>query len=176
VPIGDDELIRLILREREELYAYCWSILRNDDLAEDIFQDVCALAVKRRDTIQNEQHLAGWFRIAVRNRCKEAARYLAARPILLDDALLDTLDNHWKQWDSAPEANRLEALRQCIERLNARGRDLLNLRYTDGLKSGDIARKINCRVETIYMRLMRLHERLRDCIENQLRQKQQSTQ
>ena len=175
MPIGDDALIRLLLREREELYAYCWSILRNDDLAEDIFQDVCALAVQKRDTIQNEQHLAGWFRLAVRNRCKEAARYMAARPILLDDTLLDALDTHWKQWDSAPDTNRLEALRRCIERLNKRGRELLCLRYTDGLKSGEIAKIKGCRVESIYMGLMRLHERLRDCIQNQLRQIGQST-
>src|SRR5438067_8569240 len=102
--ISDEALVRVLLRDREKLFAYCWSIVRDDNLAEEIFQEVSTLAVEKRQTIRDEQHLAGWLRHAARNKALEAVRARSAKPAVLDETLLDVLEDDWRRWDSIPSA------------------------------------------------------------------------
>src|SRR5580658_144815 len=100
--ITGEQLMAVLLRDRETLFSYCWSILRNDELAEEVFQEVCTLAVQKSQTIIDEQHLAGWLRQAARRKAFEAMRARAGGPQLLDDELLDLLETDWRRWDATP--------------------------------------------------------------------------
>ncbi len=162
--VSDEVLIRALVRDREKIFAYCWAILRDDDLAEDVFQEVCSLAVQKRETIANEQHLAGWLRLAARRKSMEAARARSVRAQLFNTELLDLLDAHWRKWDESAPTGLLDALRHCLKQLNPRGRELLAMRYEQGLKSPRIAEKLGCKVPTIYMATMRIHAKLKECI------------
>lgn len=166
--VSDEVLIRTLVRDREKIFAYCWAILRDDDLAEDVFQEVCALAVQKRDTIANEQHLAGWLRLTARRKSMEAARARATKPLLFDTPLLDLLDAHWRKWDESGPVSLLDALRHCLKRLTPRGRELLAMRYEQGLKSQQIAEKLDCKVASVYMATMRIHAKLKDCIAHRM--------
>jgi RNA polymerase sigma-70 factor (ECF subfamily) len=168
--ISPEDLLRLILRERDGLYAYVWSMLRDDDLAEDVFQDICALAMQKSETIGGSEHLAGWFRIAARNRCREVNRSRRRRPLPLDEHLLDALDVHWSHRDLEEGIGRSEALRKCLQKLNTRGLELLKMRYVSGLKSSEIARRLNRNVQSVYVNLTRLHTSLRECVRRHLHQ------
>ncbi len=162
--VNNDDLIRTIMRDREKIYAYCWAILRDDNLAEDVFQEVCTLAVQKRETIVDQQHLAGWLRVTARRKSLEAARARNAQPLLFDQELLDLLETNWQHWDRYSHGPMLEALRRCIEQLNARGRELLTMRYELGMKSPQMAEKLGCQIESVYMATLRVHAKLKNCI------------
>jgi RNA polymerase sigma-70 factor (ECF subfamily) len=162
--ISNEVLVRVLLRDREKLFAYCWSILRDDDLAEEIFQEVSTLAVQKRGTIQNEQHLAGWLRLAARRKALEAIRARKRMPELLDEEVLGLLESEWGAWDAKPSAAWLEALRHCLGKLNGRARELIELRYQQGLKSRQIADRLGRNVQSVYVALTRIHLKLADCV------------
>jgi RNA polymerase sigma factor (sigma-70 family) len=162
--ITGEQLMGVLLRDRETLFSYCWSILRNDELAEEVFQEVCTLAVQKSQTIVDERHLAGWLRQAARRKAFESLRARARAPQLLDDELLDLLETDWRRWDQTPSAALMDSLRHCMDRLGDAARQLIDLRYGQGLKSGEIARQLNRQTQTVYVALSRIHARLAKCI------------
>jgi RNA polymerase sigma-70 factor, ECF subfamily len=162
--IENDILVRVLLRDREKLFAYCWAIVRDPHLAEEVFQEVSMLALQKRDSIADAQHLAGWLRHAARRKALEAVRDRRAKPTLLDNALLDLLEPEWQRWDDTPSATLLDALRDCVGRLGANARELIDLRYGQGLKSSRIAEKLHRKIETVYVALSRVHGKLAECV------------
>lgn len=164
MPIENDTLVRILLRDREKLFAYCWMILRDNDLAEEVFQDVSMLALQKRESINDEQHFAGWLREATRLKSLEAIRSRKAKPTLLDNALLDALEPSWQRWDSMPSNALLDALRQCMGKLSSNARALVEMRYGQGLKSAAIAETLHRKAETVYVALSRVHSKLGECI------------
>ncbi|NNM86832.1 MAG: sigma-70 family RNA polymerase sigma factor [Phycisphaerales bacterium] len=168
MPISQDMLVRVIVRDHDKLYTLCWAILRDDNLAEDVLQDICALAVQKREGIANEDHLTGWLRVAARRQALAALRSRSHEPILFDQALLDLLETSWRSWDQRVGDSLREALRYCLGKLDARGRDLMSMRYELGLKSRQIAEQLGCKVETVYMATLRTHAKLRDCVRAKL--------
>jgi len=166
--ITDEQLVRVLLRDRETLFAYCWSILRNDDLAEEVFQELSALAVQKRKDILSEQHLAGWLRLAARNKAHELIRARGSGPTLLDDELLNMLEVDWRRWDATPSATLLHSLRQCLTGLGKSARELIDLRYGQGLKSAQVAEKLNRNVKSVYVALTRIHVKLGDCVRSKV--------
>ena len=166
--ITDEQLVRVLIRDRETLFAYCWSILRNDDLAEEVFQEVSTLAVQKRQTILDEQHLSGWLRQAARRKAFEAIRAQGGEPVLLDDEMLDLLESDWHHWDATPSAALMDSLRQCVAGLGAAASEIVHLRYGQGLKSAQVAEHLNRNVQAVYVALTRIHAKLAQCIRARL--------
>jgi RNA polymerase sigma factor (sigma-70 family) len=168
--ITGEQLMAVLLRDREALFSFCWSILRDDELAEEVFQEVCTLAVQKNATIADELHLAGWLRQAARRKAFESRRARAGEPQLLDNELLDLLEADWRRWDETPSAALMDSLRQCTDRLGDAARQIIDLRYGQGLKSGEIARRLNRHTETVYVALSRIHAKLAKCIRSRVAQ------
>ncbi len=53
----ENAIVRTLVAQRVKVLGYIQSLVRRRHMAEDIFQDVCVLAVEKRHTIQNEAHL-----------------------------------------------------------------------------------------------------------------------
>jgi RNA polymerase sigma-70 factor (ECF subfamily) len=71
--------------------------------------------------------------------------------------------------DAAPEIDdRYGFLLECIESLNDESRELLGMKYGEGLKAARIAGRLGRRVEAVEMMLVRVRRALRDCIERKL--------
>ena len=80
-------------------------------LAEDIFQEVIAIAaVRKRDKIENAAHL---MRLVVR-KCREGqcgwrcARKRGVHPMVFDTEVLDALEGHWQSADKESSSDEIE--------------------------------------------------------------------
>ncbi|MFW5844948.1 MAG: sigma-70 family RNA polymerase sigma factor, partial [Planctomycetota bacterium] len=70
----------------------------------------------------------------------------------------------------APELERRqEAMRTCLEQVDDRGRQLLELHYSERLPLTDVAERLQLRLGAVKTALHRLRSRLRACIERRLR-------
>ena len=72
--------------------------------------------------------------------------------------------------DPAGEAEVL--LRECMEELAARAREVIDLRYGEGCKPAEIARRLGWTPESVYVALSRACTLLRDCIERKNKQQE----
>lgn len=168
MPVEHHVIVRVLMAERNKLFAYIWSIVRNDHITEDVLQDVALLAVSRREEIDGEAHLQAWLRKSARYKALEAVRACERRPVILDDTVLDLLESQWRQVDHVSTTAMTDALHHCMDKLTPHARKIVQMRYRDGVRSSRIAQILNRKVQAIYVTLTRVHRSLGDCIRARL--------
>jgi RNA polymerase sigma factor (sigma-70 family) len=86
---------------------------------------------------------------------------------MLSNAVLDLLEGHWQQRDGSSAVDLLAALRKCVARLGPRARQVVEMRYAEGLRSGEIAKRLGVKTPTMYVTLTRIHRTLSDCMKRE---------
>jgi RNA polymerase sigma-70 factor (ECF subfamily) len=150
------------------MMAYIVSIVCDDHLAEDIFQEVCALAYQKREKINDETHLMGWLRITARQESLKALRRQSTHQLAFDSSLLDLMEGHWEKYDHPEIPEKIRALRRCLNKLTPNARNIINLRYVEGISGAKLAETLNRKLNTVYVALARIHRNLAECIHRQL--------
>jgi RNA polymerase sigma-70 factor (ECF subfamily) len=79
------------------------------------------------------------------------------------ESLADRAEKHSAELDL-----RIQLLQECLKKLPARGRNILQLKYFSGLKVADIASQLSSKAGAIDMAITRLRRLLRECIEGHL--------
>jgi RNA polymerase sigma-70 factor, ECF subfamily len=157
----------LLLRERVKILAYIRSIVRDNHLAEDVFQEIAVLAVRKCAEIRDGCHFLAWMRLTARHRALKAARR-EHRYLLMDERLLEHLDDQWAEHDITSSSDLVEALRHCVERLSPHARNQITLRYVDGISGPRLAEVVDRKLNAVYVALSRIHRSLGDCIRQRL--------
>jgi RNA polymerase sigma-70 factor (ECF subfamily) len=160
--LDHDTLLRLLLRNRGMLVGYITSIVRDPHLAEDVFQAVSLITVKKIGALEDEAQFPAWVRKIARLESLNAARKQRNAPQPLDEAVLDALEPAWNAADEEPEAQ--DALRRCVEKLTPRNRRLVELRYRDGVAGRKLAETLSQPLNTVYVALARIHRTLAECV------------
>lgn len=161
-----DELIRVLLEERRAITAYARSIVFDSELAEDVYQNVAIVALRKVDQINDTAGLLSWLLTITRFEALSEARKRKSAPRLFGDDVLDVLDDSWeKHLENARSGRVDQALEHCLSRLTDRDRELLRLRYSAGLRGADLARAINRSLNTCAVALSRVHRKLRTCMQ-----------
>jgi RNA polymerase sigma-70 factor (ECF subfamily) len=144
--------------------AYIRSIVRDSHLAEDIFQDVSIVALRKREEIIDETHFGAWVRRTARLEAMNVLRREQKRRVAPPAAVLDLLDNHWDNRDLEVARQRSEWLGECLDRLSDRASQLVRWRYVDGASPGQLAERLGRPINTIYVALTRIHRTLAECV------------
>ncbi|MGE4550358.1 MAG: sigma-70 family RNA polymerase sigma factor [Opitutales bacterium] len=164
----ENDIVTILLRERMRLSAYAWSIVRDTHVVEDLIQEVIVKALANRNKIKDEGHLRAWARTTTRNQAIDFLRKHRGRVVTLEDETLEMLHENMRSRESAGTSARKDALHMCISKLPEKSRNVLNLRYQEGLRGVAVADRLNRTVDAIYQTLSRLHKQLRKCIESRL--------
>jgi RNA polymerase sigma-70 factor (ECF subfamily) len=169
MPYDHDEFVRTLLAERGTLLGYIHSLVRDRHLAEDVFQSVMVAAISKRDEIRDREHLLGWLRTAARFEALSHIRTRAAQPAGLNESVLNLLETHWARHDAHPGSVKADALRRCVDLLTPNARNLLRLRYEEGVSGERLASTVGKSLNTVYVALTRIHRTLGDCVRARLR-------
>lgn len=164
MPVETDSIVQVLLRERLRIAAAAAVVLRDAHAADDVFQQVVLAAIESHHCFHDGEHVFAWAVRAARNRAIDIAR--RQRLTILPDDVLDLLDG--PSGDGLSPSDKVEALRSCMGKLPMPSRQLLQLRYDDGLSGTAIADRLHRSVEAVYQALSRVHRALRACVERQL--------
>lgn len=130
----------LLLRWRERLFAWCWRVTRDRELALDLTQECLVRAHRALPGFEFRCSVSTWMFTIARNRCRSALR---ARRLRRDDGIEpDTLDD----WAAGPEeaADARVLLERVLdamdEALSPMERRALWLRAHEGLHVEEITR------------------------------------
>ncbi len=155
---------RLVLKHRHALLAYFYAAVPDAHAVEDLFQDLCLVAVRKAADFQDGSDFAAWARAIARHKIHEHLR--VRRGVQVDESFLDSLDAAFPP--PADGDRRKDALRRCLEGIQARARRILAWRYDEGLAPAEIARRSGQSRAAVNSLLQRLRESLRDCAERRL--------
>jgi RNA polymerase sigma-70 factor (ECF subfamily) len=165
----DDELqrqqvTRLALQHRSELWAYLMGLAKDPHRAEDLFQNTHLVICQKWRQYRPGTNFLAWARQIA--RYEFLASVDPARHSLVT-VEADLLESALAAASPVPVTQR-EALRTCLEKLPSRGRRVIELRYGEAVRGQEAARRLALSVNAFYTYLSRLRQMLHDCVKRQL--------
>jgi RNA polymerase sigma-70 factor (ECF subfamily) len=166
--LNSQQIVQTLLAVRTRLSAAVWLIVRDAQAAEDIFQDVSVKALAADVQFDREPQLVSWAQITARHQALNWLRNRKKQAVTLDESVLELMEAELARQASRPEGEWIEALRQCLEALPARSRQIIRLRYFHDCPCREVAQALGVNLDAVYQRLARLHRALGRCIQERL--------
>ncbi len=146
-------------------------LLRDSDVAEDIFQEVwvrLASAVEKGIVIEDQ---ARWCRGTARNLVLHHWRDQRNEKVIANSSLLEKIELAFEEDDRASSnwAERAEALRHCVQSLPRKSKEMLTLRYEGSNSVESVASILNKTSTSIMKALSRIRQGLFSCVERRLK-------
>jgi RNA polymerase sigma-70 factor (ECF subfamily) len=161
-----DQVVQVLLRERLRIAVVATAIVRDVHSADDIFQQVVLRGLENPAQFCDADHLLAWAIRAARHRAIDVTR--RRRLVCLPDEILDLLEARWAGLSPSEWSDQLEALHHCVGQLGTPSRNLLQMKYSDGLTASVIAGRLGRSLNAVYQSLSRIHRSLRDCATKEL--------
>lgn len=166
------QLTSQFLANRHSLFAYIYGFVRNAHDAEDLFQEVWlrfAEAAQRGQAIEDP---AKWSRGVARNLILHywRDRKTDHQPVA-DEQLMALIDTAFAEQEGQHDywLARQQALAECVQELPERSRQMLRLKYEQGLSAQGVAEKLAQSAAAVLMALSRVRNALRECAGKKLR-------
>lgn len=154
--------------DRHALMGFIYGMVRDLAAAEDIFQEVWIRLQEAGGQGEPIADPVKWCRRVAKNLILHYWRDKRADKIVADSELLDlveqALDEHPDDW-----RDRRKALMECIGRLPVKARELLQMKYDQGLSFAAIAERLKRSVGSLKMALCRVRQTLLECAQRKLR-------
>ena len=156
------EFVRLLTQHSSRIFGFVLALCVNRSDAEDVFQNTSVVLWEKFDAYQPGTNFLAWAcRIAyfealydrrkthrVRTLSDEAWQALAADALAI----------------SEEKEDRQEALADCLQKLSASDRNLLEQKYFSQRSVAEIAAATAKSVHSVYRSLSRIHDALLQCV------------
>lgn len=166
-PVGQsDAFVMQITACQSRLYAYILSLAGDRDQAREVLQETNLVIWRKADQFEPGTNFIAWaFKIA-RLQLMAYRQKIARDRLVFDDSLLLDMADIFDE-DDAFDA-RQDALAQCIEEIAPNHRNLIRIRYTDGLSVKEIASQLDKSANAVAKVLHRTRLALMKCIDQRL--------
>ena len=148
----------------QSVWQYAAVLTRETSEAEDIAHQAFLLLFDRLIEQRPIDDSGAWLRGVVRNLVREWWRKNRRLPAELTEQiclLADQVDDATAELRHEREA----ALSACLDKLSEDDRQMVRSRYEDGDSIVEIAERCQMKAETARVRLFRIRERLKTCVE-----------
>lgn len=172
-PDAAEEFVFLLAQHERLLAAYIHALIPHRQDADDVLQETKVVLWRSFGQFQRGTNFAAWSRRVAFHRVL-AYRKLKKRDRLefSEEFLQIVSAEHEALTDSLDRREVL--LQECIRKLPADQREVLQLRYDEGLELDDMAARLSRTVAALYRQLSRIRHTLHDCVNRSLRQELQN--
>ena len=154
---GDsDSFTELCRRYYPAMVAIAHSVLGDRHIAEDAAQQAFAKAVRKLPQLKNKNKFAGWLAIICRNAAKDMAR---------DTEKLCTAEDFSMIAAESHESGPTKAVREAVGELSASDKEVIFLRFYDGLSYEKISAVLGISEQAINGRLRRAKKKIADYLQ-----------
>ncbi|NOR74785.1 MAG: RNA polymerase sigma-70 factor [Draconibacterium sp.] len=140
-------------------------ILQDDNSAEEIVQDFFVKLWEKRNKLTIETSVKSYFFSSVKNLCLNHIQHNKTKLRYAQTILSDNLNNQTED-DSFTEINLAEKIKESIQLLPNKRREIFRMSREDGLKYREIAEKLNISIKTVEkqmgLAIKTLREKLKD--------------
>ena len=157
----------LISRHQNEIYAYIFSVVRNWEDSDDLFQSVCLVLWSKFELFRPDSSFFAWARQTAKITL---CNFLKHKPLeaYVSEDLLSALTETTIESKGDEREFYLAALRRCKEKLNGTDEELLELRYVEDLGSRQIADRLQRPQRSVSNSLARVQQWLFECIQMEM--------
>ncbi len=153
-----------ITENRSRILALIAVMVRDFEVAEDLFQETVLEILKSRDQFDPARSFAPWACGIARNVVRAYWRGHKRQPASGVSDMVEDLAMVCVEGDDDLWRHERSALRRCLQKVPPRMRKLLLLRYGHNCKGQELARQAEFRQGSLRTTLARLRSQLRRCI------------
>jgi RNA polymerase sigma-70 factor (ECF subfamily) len=162
-----ERFMRLWTDAQPAVVNYLHALVREPAAAKDLVQETALVLFRRFGEYDGKRPFLGWALGVAKFQVLGFHRDEARSFVTFDTELFDKFTEVWAE--AAPAASEQSAaLEVCLERLPARLRQMVRLRYFEELNSEEIARRLGSKSAAVRVTLQRIREQLRACMEQQM--------
>lgn len=152
----------LVFRISKQLYCQAYRILRNQEGAEDVVQDVFVKLWKMNASLKEYNSVEALASTMVKNLCIDQIRKLKIRNSDNELAVYTKADNNPTPDEVVEQAETFAILDSIIENLPASYSELVHYRDIEALEYDEIAKKTGLNINTLRVNLSRARKIIRN--------------
>jgi RNA polymerase sigma-70 factor (ECF subfamily) len=162
------DLASLVARYQTGVWRYVRFLGADTTEADDLTQETFLALARGGFVERDERQTAGYLRVVARNQLL-ALRRKQNREVSTVE--LEAADSVWAAAAGADGSlvNYLDALRDCLEQIEGRAREAVDLHYRDRAGREAIATKLGMQADGVKTLLRRTRELLRECVERKIK-------
>ncbi|HET6410274.1 MAG TPA: sigma-70 family RNA polymerase sigma factor [Chthoniobacteraceae bacterium] len=157
---------RLFVKHQSVIKAYILSLLPSLADAEDALQETFLTVSAKAGSFEEGTNFVAWACTIGRFKVLEARRKLNDPRAITDEAIEALAEE-------VPEPlffeEQIDAMRNCLERLAPRAKQIVWLRYHGGMSCEDVGRQVGWGAAAVRVALAKARNVLRTCVEFQMR-------
>jgi RNA polymerase sigma-70 factor (ECF subfamily) len=160
--------------EAPRLWSFLLALVGDRQGVEDLYQATCLELWRIRRTFRPGTDFGAWSRTVAKYQLLRYWRRSRREKVLFSSEAIERISEAYRAPRSEPAVDeRRRALERCLEALPAEGRKLLEARYGVGTPVRTLARDTSVSEAGLKMRLLRLRQRLADCVRARLSGKEE---
>jgi len=166
-----NEFLRLLMTNQRRIYAFILTLVPNHGDAEDLFQETVLLMWSKFDSFTRGTSFTAWGCAIARYQILSVRKKHATRGALFSQAAVELLHHESERFVEQTDS-RMQALRHCIDKLSPKDYELIRLRYRDEVTTKSMADLMGRSVQSIYKRIVRIHDALLRCVRKALQEEE----
>ncbi|NLF06844.1 MAG: sigma-70 family RNA polymerase sigma factor [Pirellulaceae bacterium] len=160
-----EELAAHWTRAQRTVAAFVRTIINDFHNSEEVLQRVAVTLVRKYEQYDPQRPFVAWAIGCARYEALAFMRELGNERLLFDNTLVEQIAETYEQSDR-DQSPLSQFLDECVEELDGRSRQAIQLRYEGNLKTANIAREMNISDGAARMLLSRARTLLRKCVES----------
>ncbi|MBA4387136.1 MAG: RNA polymerase subunit sigma-24 [Verrucomicrobia bacterium] len=162
-----EQVQNLFVKNISQIRGFIFGLVPDFAAAEDVLQEVFLVITRRADTFEIETNFMGWAYGIARLKAKEFIRREKQLPDLLSEEAMDALAEVGPEDETGWDVRR-QALADCLKAVAPKAREVMELRYVQGLLPGQIAKEVSWSMGAVNVQLSRVRKYLRECSRRKL--------
>lgn len=163
----DEAFIQLLTSEQFRLRRYITVLLGDPEAANNVLQETNVAIWRKANTFERGTNFRAWSRKVAYWQVQAYVRDQGRDRLVFTEKLVEQLTAREEAQDPREAEVRL-ALRHCLGGVSKQNRDLLRMRYEDGMPVAELANCIGKTPSAVKVGLMRLRRALQGCIERKV--------
>ena len=168
--MNDNLFAGLVKEHQASLRVFVRSLGVEPDWVDDLAQDAFVVACREMGSYDPERDFGKWLRGIARNLVRNELRKQGRHRRILHEDLSRHLMEFSEQEESRFDVSQVSALRDCVEQLPNRSRELVHSRYYEGWNASILADKFEMKAATIRQTLLRIRRQLYQCINQRVKE------
>ncbi|HEX3598705.1 MAG TPA: sigma-70 family RNA polymerase sigma factor [Lacipirellulaceae bacterium] len=144
--------------------AFIRTLIRDFQQADEVLQRVAVTLVRKYDQYDPSRPFGAWAIGVAKYEVLYFRRERATDKHLFGDDIVEQIASRYELLAEEVDPVR-EALKLCLDELTGRSKKIIELRYSNGMRSNAIAQELVLSPGAVRMLLCRVREKLRRCIE-----------
>lgn len=167
-----EEFLNLYSACQRSLYVYIVTLIGNPVDAHDVLQDTSLVLWQKFDQFELGTSFMAWAHEVARYRVLRYRQIHANDTPIFEPRVLDALAARITEPNPDQDSFRTEKLVGCVEALADADRELIRLRYSNGVRVKALAQRLHRSENAVSQSLGRIRRLLRKCVEDALERRE----